>query len=55
MGRGTIGIDFPAILRELEQQQFNKWVVIEQSRSDVSPLRSAQVNAEYLRSIGYPL
>ncbi len=55
MGRGKIGIDFPAVLRELEAQQFAHWVVIEQSRSDVSPLRSAQVNADYLRSIGYPI
>jgi hypothetical protein len=55
MGRGNIGIDFPAILRELERQQFKHWVVVEQSRSDVSPLRSAQLNAGYLRSLGYPL
>jgi inosose dehydratase len=55
MGRGTIGIDFPAILLELEQQQFKHWVVIEQSRSDVSPFRSAQINADYLRSIGYQI
>ncbi|HEY3290947.1 MAG TPA: sugar phosphate isomerase/epimerase, partial [Anaerolineae bacterium] len=55
MGRGSIGIDFPAILHELETMNFTHWVVIEQSRSDVSPLRSAQVNAEYLRSIGYSM
>ncbi len=55
MGRGKIGIDFPAILRELEQQQFSHWVVVEQSRSEVSPARSAQVNADYLRSIGYSI
>jgi inosose dehydratase len=55
MGRGDIGIDFPAILHELERQRFEHWVVVEQSRSDVSPLRSAQLNADYLRSIGYPL
>jgi inosose dehydratase len=55
MGRGTIGIDFPAILRELEAQHFDRWVVVEQSRSDVSPLRSAQINADYLRSIGYSI
>ncbi len=55
LGRGTLGIDFPAILRELEAQHFNKWVVVEQSRSDVSPLRSAQTNADYLRGIGYSI
>src|SRR5436305_213899 len=51
MGRGTIGIDFPAILGELENQGFAGWVVIEQSTSDISPLHSAQINAEYLRGL----
>lgn len=55
MGRGTLGIDFPVILRELERQQFKHWVVVEQSRSTVSPAHSAQVNADYLRSIGYSI
>lgn len=55
MGRGDIHIDFAAFLHELEQQQFAHWVVIEQSRSDESPYRSAQINAEYLRSIGYAI
>ena len=30
-------------------------VVIENSRSDVSPARSAQFNADYLRGLGYSL
>jgi sugar phosphate isomerase/epimerase len=55
LGQGTIGIDFPAILRELEDQRFAGWVVIEQSRSDISPKHSAQVNAEYLKRLGYRL
>ena len=53
LGQGTIGIDFAAILRELEEMRFRGWVVVEQSRSDVSPLASAQVNAAYLRRLGY--
>lgn len=53
MGEGTLGIDFGAILAELEEGQFPGWVVVEQSRSSVSPLRSAEVNAAYLRSLGY--
>jgi len=53
MGRGTLGIDFAAILRELEAQRFDGWVVVEQSRSDVSPAESARVNAAYLRMLGY--
>lgn len=55
MGQGTLGIDFAAILRELEDQQFGGWVVVEQSRSDVSPLASARTNAGFLRHLGYSL
>jgi inosose dehydratase len=53
MGEGSLGIDFAAILRELEATRFPGWVVVEQSRSDVSPLQSALVNAAYLRQLGY--
>ncbi len=55
MGRGTIGLDFSAILRELQAQSFFGWVVIEQSISDVSPAHSAQINADYLKQLGYKL
>ncbi len=55
MGQGRIGLDFAAILGELEAQRFAGWVVIEQSRSDVSPAVSARVNAKYLRGMGYAL
>jgi inosose dehydratase len=55
MGQGSIGLDFPAILSELEAQQFPGWVVIEQSRSDVSPAESARINAAYLDQLGYGL
>jgi inosose dehydratase len=53
MGAGSLGIDFAAILRDLETHCFRGWVVAEQSRSDVSPLYSAQVNAGYVRHLGY--
>jgi len=53
LGRGTIGIDFPGILDELERRGFTGWVVIEQSQSDVSPLESARINAAYLAGLGY--
>jgi inosose dehydratase len=53
MGAGSLGIDIAAILRELEDAKFAGWVVVEQSRSDVSPMASAKANAEYLRGIGY--
>jgi len=55
LGQGTIGLDFPAILAELADQQFPGWIVIEHSRSDISPAHSAGANAEYLRSIGYSI
>jgi sugar phosphate isomerase/epimerase len=55
MGEGSLGIDFAAILRELESTGFPGWVVVEQSRSDVSPLVSARKNAAYLRGLGYDL
>jgi sugar phosphate isomerase/epimerase len=55
MGQGTIGLDFAAILVELEAQKFTGWVVIEQSRSDVSPAESARINAKYLRDHHYSL
>ena len=55
MGRGRIGLDFGAILKELEAQRFGGWVVVEQSRSDEAPGVSAKVNARYLRGLGYRL
>lgn len=55
LGLGTIGIDFPAVLAFLEAQQFPGWVVIENSRSDISPEHSAKLNAEYIQKLGYSL
>jgi inosose dehydratase len=55
LGRGTIGIDFPGFLAELVRRQFGGWVVLEQSQSDVSPLESAKINAEYLQGLGYEI
>ncbi len=53
LGRGTIGIDFPHLLRDLDNRGFAGWVVIENSRSDVSPATSARINADYLAGLGY--
>ena len=55
MGQGTIGLDFVAILDELIAQKFPGWVVIEQSRSDVSPAESARINAKFLRDHKYAI
>lgn len=53
LGKGAV--DFPAVAKQLEEQGFNGWIVVEQ---DVlpgmgKPKDSAQRNREYLRSIGY--
>lgn len=55
MGQGTIDIDFGAIFEELANNQFGGWVVVEQSRSDISPSASAQANAEFVKNLGYSL
>ncbi len=55
LGEGTIGLDFPAILAELDSWPFTGWVVIENSRSDISPAHSAQFNADYVTGLGYSL
>lgn len=55
MGQGTLGIDFGAIFKELIDNKFGGWVVVEQSRSDVSPSASAQANAAFVTGLGYSL
>lgn len=55
MGQGTIGIDFPACLRELDALGFDGWCVVEHSVSKTAPLDSARANAAYLKSLGYSL
>jgi inosose dehydratase len=53
MGRGTLGIDFRAILNDLVNREYRGWVVIEQSQSDISPLESSRVNATFLSRLGF--
>ena len=55
MGQGTIDIDFGAIFKELTDNGFSGWVVVEQSRSDGSPLASALANAAFVKSLGCSL
>jgi sugar phosphate isomerase/epimerase len=55
LGRGTINMNIAGFLRELEAQSFGGWVVVEQSTSDVSAKHSAEINAAYLRGLGYTL
>lgn len=47
---GVLGPRWPELLRELED--FDGWAVVEQSRSEVSPARSARENAEFLTRLG---
>jgi inosose dehydratase len=53
LGRGTLGIDFAGVLKELASWPFGGWVVIEQSRSDESPKASMAINTQYVRQLGY--
>lgn len=55
LGEGSLGIDFPAILKYLDDSRFGGWTVVEQSRSNVSPQESARFNAAYLTRLGYDL
>jgi sugar phosphate isomerase/epimerase len=55
MGQGTIGIDFPACLKLLEDKGFAGWLVVEHSISKTSPIDSANANAQYLQSLGYQI
>lgn len=53
IGEGTLKIDFAGFLAALHDAAFPGWVVVEQSRSDISPRQSAEVNACALRRLGY--
>lgn len=55
IGQGSIGLDFGAILAELEAQRFPGWIVVEQSSSTVSPFESAKINAKHIKSLKYSL
>jgi sugar phosphate isomerase/epimerase len=55
LGLGTHGIDFPSFFAALEAMEYPGWVVVENSRSDVSPAESARINADYIRGLGYSL
>lgn len=55
LGDGILAGQWPAILERLGGPGFGGWVVVEQSRSEVSPARSAQENAGFLARLGYPL
>ncbi|HEX4216365.1 MAG TPA: sugar phosphate isomerase/epimerase [Candidatus Dormibacteraeota bacterium] len=53
LGEGILTSSWPAIMSEISGSGFDGWVVVEQSRSDVSPADSASANAGFLRQLGY--
>lgn len=53
LGDGILAARWPEILEQLTG--FDGWVVVEQSRSEVSPERSANENAAFLAGLGYPV
>ncbi len=53
LGRGNVGLDFPLILHVLEQQGYERWLVVEQDHTTVTPMYDQAVNRDYLASIGY--
>jgi inosose dehydratase len=53
LGEGILSPSWKAIMSEIEGWAFEGWVVVEQSRSDVSPADSAAANARFLRQLGY--
>ncbi len=56
LGRGRLPIlDHAAFFAALEEMRYTGWVVVENSRSDISPAESARVNAAFVRGLGYSL
>lgn len=53
LGEGILAGSWQAIMSEISGWGFAGWVVVEQSRSDVSPADSAGANASFLRQLGY--
>jgi len=53
LGRGNLGLDIKEVMKTLERMGYKGWVDVEQDRTEKSPLESAKINRDYLRSIGY--
>lgn len=53
LGRGNLGLDIKEVMKNLERIGYKGWVTVEQDRTDKTPLESAKINRDYLRSIGY--
>jgi inosose dehydratase len=55
LGDGTLGIDFPKLLRHIRDRGFTGWMVVENSRSEVSAEASARANARFLTGHGFEI
>lgn len=53
LGRGNAGLDFALILHVLAEQGFDRWLVVEQDQTTVTPMYDQAVNRAYLASLGY--
>lgn len=53
LGRGNVGLDWALILRVLEDMGYDRWLVVEQDHTTVTPMYDMAVNRDYLASIGY--
>jgi inosose dehydratase len=53
LGRGNAGLDWAVILHALEEQGYNRWLVIEQDQCTVTPMYDMALNREFIASLGY--
>jgi inosose dehydratase len=53
LGDGILSRSWAAILEELATWDGDRWIVVEQSRSDESPAAAAEANAAFLRRLGH--
>lgn len=54
LGKGTRGIDWPAVLQAFEQIEYGGWITAElSSYADTPAYESCHENRAYLRSLGY--
>ena len=55
LGTGNMGLDVPAVVKDLEAFGFDGWLMVEQDHTHTTPFDSAKKNAEALRRFGIPI
>jgi sugar phosphate isomerase/epimerase len=53
LGNGNMGLDVPAVLKALEQIEYDGWVAVELDRATIPMEQAAKQNRDYLRGLGY--